>query len=137
MRPIAFYFALVIFPTNRLSLYSKLSDLTATKDHVFSAKIKVLWKLILILLICKKKIFWNLRPFPKKVVSFACWIRSFVLIRCSRNSCTNLTLGIGQDMMQATPLQLANAMCIIANKGFFFTPHFVSRIDNEAPADSV
>src|SRR6202008_5045820 len=30
-------------------------------------------------------------------------------------SCTNRPLGIGQDKMQTTPLQMANAMCIIAN----------------------
>jgi penicillin-binding protein 2 len=52
------------------------------------------------------------------------------------NSCTNLTLGIGQDKMLATPLQLANAMCIIANKGFYYTPHFVNRIDNEGDEDT-
>ena len=57
--------------------------------------------------------------------------------RGSWNSCTNLTLGIGQDKMQATPLQLANAMCIIANKGYFYTPHFVEKINNEMPGDSV
>src|SRR3954465_10417257 len=32
--------------------------------------------------------------------------------RGSWNSCTNVTLGIGQDMMLATPLQIANAMSI-------------------------
>ncbi len=53
------------------------------------------------------------------------------------NSCTNLTLGIGQDRMTATPLQLANAMCIIANKGYYFTPHFVKSIENETEADSI
>ena len=26
--------------------------------------------------------------------------------------------------MQATPLQMANLMCIIANKGYYYTPHF-------------
>lgn len=51
------------------------------------------------------------------------------------NSCTNLTLGIGQDKMTATPLQLANAMCIIANKGYYYTPHFVRTVDNEGPED--
>lgn len=56
--------------------------------------------------------------------------------RGSWNSCTNLTLGIGQDKMLATPLQLANAMCIIANKGFYYTPHFVNRIDNESGEDT-
>lgn len=53
------------------------------------------------------------------------------------NSCTNLTLGIGQDKMGATPLQLANAMCIIANRGFYYTPHLVEKIDEETEADSV
>lgn len=57
--------------------------------------------------------------------------------RGSWNSCTNLTLGIGQDKMQSTPLQLANAMCIIANKGYYYTPHFVEKIDNETDEDSV
>ena len=52
------------------------------------------------------------------------------------NSCTNLTLGIGQDQMMATPLQLANATCIIANKGYFYTPHFVDSIENETIADT-
>lgn len=55
----------------------------------------------------------------------------------SWGSCTNLTLGIGQDKMTATPLQLANAMCIIANKGYYYTPHFVNRIDDETPEDTV
>jgi len=53
------------------------------------------------------------------------------------NSCTNLTLGIGQDMMQATPLQLANAMCIIANKGYYYTPHFVKSVDGESKEDTL
>ena len=57
--------------------------------------------------------------------------------RGSWNSCTNLTLGIGQDMMQSTPLQLANAMCIIANKGYYFTPHFIKSIDGETPGDTL
>jgi penicillin-binding protein 2 len=52
-------------------------------------------------------------------------------------SCTNLTLGIGQDKMQVTPLQMANAMCIIANKGYYYTPHFVEKIENETEDDSV
>lgn len=52
------------------------------------------------------------------------------------SSCTNLTLGIGQDKMTATPLQLANAMCIIANKGYYYTPHFVKSVDNESAEDT-
>lgn len=57
--------------------------------------------------------------------------------RGSWNSCTNLTLGIGQDMMQTTPLQMANAMCIIANKGFYYEPHFVEKIDGETSTDTI
>jgi penicillin-binding protein 2 len=53
------------------------------------------------------------------------------------NSCTNLTLGIGQDKMTSTPLQLANAMCIIANKGYYYTPHFVKSIENETKEDTI
>ena len=57
--------------------------------------------------------------------------------RGSWNSCTNVTLGIGQDMMTVTPLQMANAMSIIANKGYFYTPHFVKSIDGETEGDTV
>lgn len=57
--------------------------------------------------------------------------------RGSWNSCTNLTLGIGQDMMLATPLQLANSMCIVANKGYYYTPHFVEKIDSETERDTI
>ncbi|WP_315820098.1 penicillin-binding transpeptidase domain-containing protein [Paraflavitalea speifideaquila] len=57
--------------------------------------------------------------------------------RGSWNSCTNLTLGIGQDMMQSTPLQLANAICIIANKGYYYTPHFVQQIDGQTANDTI
>jgi len=34
-----------------------------------------------------------------------------------------VTLGIGQDKLIITPLQSANSMAIIANGGYFFTPH--------------
>ncbi len=52
------------------------------------------------------------------------------------NSCSVLTLGIGQDKMTATPVQMANLMCIIANKGFYFAPHFVDSIENESETDT-
>jgi len=47
------------------------------------------------------------------------------------NSCYMLTLGIGQDRMTATPLQLANSMAFIANEGYYYTPHFVDSIESE------
>lgn len=57
--------------------------------------------------------------------------------RGSWNSCTNVTLGIGQDKMLVTPLQMTNAMCIVANKGYYYTPHFVKNIENETENDSL
>jgi penicillin-binding protein 2 len=55
----------------------------------------------------------------------------------SWNSCTNVSLGIGQGEMLVTPLQMANVMCIVANKGHFYVPHFVDKIDNETKEDTV
>lgn len=59
------------------------------------------------------------------------------LYRGSWNSCNNVFLGIGQGEMTATPLQMANLMCIIANKGYYYTPHFVSSIDGGGDADTM
>jgi penicillin-binding protein 2 len=59
------------------------------------------------------------------------------LYNSSWNSCTNVFLGIGQGEMQATPLQMANMMCIIANKGYYYTPHFVEKIDGQGEADTI
>jgi penicillin-binding protein 2 len=53
----------------------------------------------------------------------------------SWNSCYMLTLGIGQDRMTATPLQLANSMALIANEGYYYTPHFVDSIEEEDKED--
>jgi penicillin-binding protein 2 len=52
------------------------------------------------------------------------------------NSCYMLTLGIGQDRMTATPLQLANSMAFIANEGYFYTPHFVDSIESETEEEA-
>src|SRR4029079_3465264 len=35
------------------------------------------------------------------------------------------------------PLQLANAMCIIANRGYYYIPHFVQKIDDETEEDTL
>lgn len=56
--------------------------------------------------------------------------------RGSWNSCTMVTMGIGQDKMLATPLQIANGISILANKGYYYTPHFIKSIDEETPADT-
>ncbi len=44
---------------------------------------------------------------------------------------TILSLSIGQGEVEATPLQLANIECIIANHGFYYPPHFVKSIGNK------
>ena len=59
------------------------------------------------------------------------------MYRGSWNSCTNVFLGIGQGEMTATPLQMANLMCIIANKGYYYTPHFVEKIDGKGEGDTI
>ncbi|MBK9045992.1 MAG: hypothetical protein IPL74_04570 [Bacteroidetes bacterium] len=41
------------------------------------------------------------------------------------------SLGIGQGELGITPLQMANIMCIIANKGYYYTPHIVKKIGDK------
>jgi penicillin-binding protein 2 len=48
------------------------------------------------------------------------------------NSCTELYVGMGQGAVTVTPIQMANAMCIIANKGYYYLPHFVQHIENDS-----
>ncbi len=58
------------------------------------------------------------------------------LYRGSWNSMTVLTLGIGQDRMLASPLQLANMVAIIANRGHYYIPHIVKRIHDRDSLDA-
>jgi penicillin-binding protein 2 len=41
---------------------------------------------------------------------------------------TIYSLGIGQGELGITPLQMANIMCIIANKGYYYTPHVIKKV---------
>ncbi|WP_034256550.1 penicillin-binding protein 2 [Adhaeribacter aquaticus] len=43
---------------------------------------------------------------------------------------TFYSLSIGQGETGATPLQLANLMAIIANRGYYYVPHLIKSIDN-------
>jgi len=43
------------------------------------------------------------------------------------------SISIGQGEVKMTPLQMANIAAIIANKGWYFTPHFVRSIGNSGP----
>lgn len=44
---------------------------------------------------------------------------------------TIYSLGIGQGELGINPLQMANILCIIANKGYYYTPHVIKRIGNK------
>jgi penicillin-binding protein 2 len=41
---------------------------------------------------------------------------------------TIYSLGIGQGELGITPMQMANIICIIANKGYYYTPHIIKKI---------
>lgn len=41
------------------------------------------------------------------------------------------SISIGQGEVKMTPLQMANIGCIIANRGWYYTPHFVRSINGE------
>ncbi|MFC5697796.1 penicillin-binding protein 2 [Pseudomonas sp. GCM10022186] len=46
-----------------------------------------------------------------------------------------LILGIGQGYMQATPLQLAQAAALMANRGKWIRPHLAKTIEGQLPVD--
>ena len=50
-------------------------------------------------------------------------------------SSTVVSLSIGQGELGITPLQMANTMCIIANKGYFYIPHIAKKIDTDSLPD--
>lgn len=52
------------------------------------------------------------------------------------NSCTNVYIGMGQGELAATPLQMANALCIVANHGYYYIPHLVKSVAGN-PNDSM
>ena len=45
------------------------------------------------------------------------------------NANTIISVSIGQGEILATPLQIANLCALIANRGYFYTPHLVKRIE--------
>lgn len=51
------------------------------------------------------------------------------------NIYTIISNSIGQGEILATPLQIANYTAVIANRGFFYTPHIVKAIDGKPIAD--
>lgn len=53
----------------------------------------------------------------------------------SWNALGVISISIGQGEVTLTPLQIANLGATIANRGFFYTPHVVKRIQNQ-PMDA-
>jgi len=51
------------------------------------------------------------------------------------NATTVLSLSIGQGEILLTPIQMANITAIIANRGYYFTPHIVKNIGADALDD--
>jgi penicillin-binding protein 2 len=49
----------------------------------------------------------------------------------SWNAMTIRSLSIGQGEILATPLQLVNYACLVANQGYFYPPHVVRSVGNE------
>ncbi|WP_298782201.1 penicillin-binding protein 2 [uncultured Polaribacter sp.] len=47
------------------------------------------------------------------------------------NGSSNISNAIGQGQILTTPIQLANFTAAIANRGYFYTPHIVKKIDNK------
>ena len=43
----------------------------------------------------------------------------------------NISNAIGQGEVEATPIQLANMIAAIGNRGFYYTPHIIKSIENE------
>jgi penicillin-binding protein 2 len=46
-------------------------------------------------------------------------------------SSTTISLAIGQGELGITPLQMANATAVVANRGYYVTPHVVKKIDGK------
>lgn len=59
--------------------------------------------------------------FYTKLHHTAKWMPSFVI-----------SIAIGQGEITATPLQIANFVTTIANRGYFYTPHVVKKIQGDA-----
>ena len=52
------------------------------------------------------------------------------------NANTIISMGIGQGELLLTPIQMANMTAILANRGFYYTPHIVKAISGEESIDT-
>jgi penicillin-binding protein 2 len=53
------------------------------------------------------------------------------------NASTIISMAIGQGELLLTPIQMANITAIIANRGYYYTPHIVKNIEKEENIDSL
>ncbi len=58
------------------------------------------------------------------------------MYRGSWNSLTVISLSIGQGEIGATPLQMANLAATVANRGFYYPPHVVQKIQGRDSLDA-
>jgi penicillin-binding protein 2 len=58
------------------------------------------------------------------------------LYRGSWNANTIISMAIGQGELLLTPIQMANMTAILANKGYYFTPHIIKSISGRIGIDS-
>ncbi len=58
------------------------------------------------------------------------------LYRGSWNANTIISMSIGQGELLLTPIQMANITAIIANKGFYYTPHIIKNISGQKAIDT-
>ena len=58
------------------------------------------------------------------------------LYKGSWNANTIISMAIGQGELLLTPIQMANISAILANRGFYYTPHIVKRISGKESIDT-
>jgi penicillin-binding protein 2 len=58
------------------------------------------------------------------------------LYRGSWNANTIISMAIGQGELMLTPIQMANMTAILANRGYYYTPHIIKNISGEISIDS-
>ncbi len=42
-----------------------------------------------------------------------------------------VSIGFGQGELSETPLQMANGMCVFANRGYWYTPHLAKHVEGD------
>lgn len=53
------------------------------------------------------------------------------------NALTIRSLAIGQGELGVTPLHMANAAAVIANRGYYYEPHVIKAVDNDTVRSSI